>query len=150
MQQLKKEIEKKIEDYQRRLQQATNMLLGYELVNSENRETVTRLQTKASCYRTIISELEKVIADTTGNEKIDTYSVFNNITDLRPYLLRHPNGEMVESSCLHYLGDDAQMWWHNRKVAATGITKELPKGRTCGHCGTYWISNERCPECFAT
>lgn len=33
---------------------------------------------------------------------------FNGIEDLRPYLLRHPDHEMVRSSCLHYLGDRFQ------------------------------------------
>jgi len=33
---------------------------------------------------------------------------FNSITDLRIYLLRHPNREMVRQSCLHYLGDQFQ------------------------------------------
>ncbi len=48
------------------------------------------------------------------NDEIDTMSVFKNINDLRPYLLQHPNREMVESSCLHYLGDAAQKWWYDK------------------------------------
>lgn len=37
------------------------------------------------------------------------------VNDLRLVHLRHPDQKMVESSCLHFLGDDAQIWWANRK-----------------------------------
>ena len=43
---------------------------------------------------------------------------FNRITDLRPFLLYHPDGEMVEVSCLHYLGDEAQEWWESKPTAS--------------------------------
>lgn len=33
---------------------------------------------------------------------------FNTIKDLRPFLLRHPDRQMVKESCLHYLGDKFQ------------------------------------------
>lgn len=32
----------------------------------------------------------------------------NDIKDLRPFLTRHPNNEMVKDACLHYLGDKCQ------------------------------------------
>jgi len=38
--------------------------------------------------------------------------------DFRMAHLLHPDKEMVTTSCLHYLGDDAQIWWankHNKK-----------------------------------
>lgn len=41
---------------------------------------------------------------------------FNSIADLRRFLLGHPDGEMVKQSCLHFLGDEAQVWW-NRKFS---------------------------------
>jgi hypothetical protein len=34
----------------------------------------------------------------------------DEIGDLRPLLLRHPDQDMVLHSCLHYLGDEAQEW----------------------------------------
>lgn len=40
---------------------------------------------------------------------------FNLIPDLRIYLRMHPDSKMVETSCLHYLGDDAQAWWAERE-----------------------------------
>ena len=43
-----------------------------------------------------------------------TQEDFNIITDRRPYLLHHPNRKMIETSCLHFLGDDAQEWWAER------------------------------------
>lgn len=39
---------------------------------------------------------------------------FNGISDLRPHLLTHPDQQMVLTSCLHYLGDDAQKWWNEK------------------------------------
>lgn len=44
----------------------------------------------------------------------DLMSIFRSIKDLRPYLLQHSDSKMVESSCLHYLGDAAQEWWQNK------------------------------------
>jgi len=38
-----------------------------------------------------------------------------NVSDLRWVLLKHPDQKMVESSCLHFLGDEAQSWWRKRK-----------------------------------
>lgn len=37
-----------------------------------------------------------------------TQKEFNKISDLREYLLRHPDQDMVTNSCLHFLGDDVQ------------------------------------------
>jgi hypothetical protein len=33
---------------------------------------------------------------------------FNSIEDLRPYLLCHPDQQMIRTSCLHFLGDKYQ------------------------------------------
>lgn len=38
----------------------------------------------------------------------DFEEYFNNIGDLRPLLLVHPDSEMVRAACLHYLGDKFQ------------------------------------------
>jgi len=38
-----------------------------------------------------------------------------NVSDLRWVLLKHPDQKMVESSCLHFLGDEAQSWWNSKK-----------------------------------
>jgi hypothetical protein len=38
---------------------------------------------------------------------------FNNISDLRRYLLGHPDKEMVRASCLHFLGDNFQKLFHS-------------------------------------
>jgi hypothetical protein len=46
-----------------------------------------------------------------GKICLPSFQQFNNIGDLRPYFLRHPDKDMVERSCLHYLGDDAQNWY---------------------------------------
>lgn len=48
------------------------------------------------------------------SEKIMDQDSFDKISDLRPFLLRHPDSNMVTESCLHYLGDDAQKWWERR------------------------------------
>jgi len=40
---------------------------------------------------------------------------FNKISDLRPYLLCHPDKEMVRASCLHYLGDKFQKFDNEQK-----------------------------------
>jgi hypothetical protein len=44
------------------------------------------------------------------NKKI-SQDQFDSIADLRPYLLQHPDGKMVESACLHYLGDEMQQYY---------------------------------------
>lgn len=41
-------------------------------------------------------------------EETITIEQFNTIGDLRPFLLEHPDSEMVEAACLHYLGDKFQ------------------------------------------
>lgn len=51
------QIELLIEDYKRRLKTAENMLKNWELPNNKE-----RVKTKASCYRTFISELERAKA----------------------------------------------------------------------------------------
>lgn len=50
-----KDLEALIEDYKRRYQTITK-----EIAKGGNVITITRLGTKASCYRTFISELEKI------------------------------------------------------------------------------------------
>ena len=40
-----------------------------------------------------------------------SHESFNQVQDLRSYLLHHPNSEMITTSCLHFLGDEAQQWW---------------------------------------
>jgi len=42
-------------------------------------------------------------------------SAGREIYDLRWVHRMHPDQQMVETSCLHFLGDDAQIWWENRK-----------------------------------
>lgn len=44
---------------------------------------------------------------------------FNKLSDIRALLLMHPNGEMIERSCLHFLGDAAQAWWQNKNSSYT-------------------------------
>jgi hypothetical protein len=51
---------------------------------------------------------------------------FNKIKDLRPYLRLHPDCDMVTTSCLHFLGDEAQLW-HAMKTKGLLETKEIPK-----------------------
>jgi hypothetical protein len=41
------------------------------------------------------------------NKKI-TQDQFDTITDLRPYLLQHPDSKMIYAACLHFLGDKFQ------------------------------------------
>lgn len=59
-----------LEDYQRRLKTITDELKPLRDKGIEV-EKQTRLGIKASCYRTIISELEKVIEDTGDLPGID-------------------------------------------------------------------------------
>lgn len=54
---------------------------------------------------------------------------FNRISDLRMYLLLHPDHEMILESCLHYLGDGAQKWWENREKSKTGEIFEYKEKR---------------------
>jgi hypothetical protein len=51
-------MEQLLEDYSRRLE-----TLATEIEKSVNAEKITRLNIKASCYRTFISELKKILAD---------------------------------------------------------------------------------------
>ena len=51
-----KQIKLLIEDYKRRLDTANNMLK-----ECDNKESKERITTKASCYRTFIVELERLI-----------------------------------------------------------------------------------------
>lgn len=46
-----------------------------------------------------------------------------HVTDLRWVHLLHPDSEMVKTSCLHFLGDEAQIWWHNRNKALKPLSE---------------------------
>lgn len=35
-------------------------------------------------------------------------------TDLRFLLLKHPARQDVETACLHFLGDEVQLWWYEK------------------------------------
>ena len=84
-----------------------------------------------------------------------THEDFNKITDLRPYLLHHPNRVMIETSCLHFLGDDAQIWWAKRKEmlerAKTNMAVSLRYGFEVGERRSYpqeifWKAKPLSPE----
>ena len=51
-----------LEDYKRRLKTANEMIEGLRFKDDANPDYI-RLTTKSSCYRTIISELERVLAN---------------------------------------------------------------------------------------
>lgn len=48
-----------------------------------------------------------------------TQEAFNKIGDLRVYLLQDPTNRTVD--CLHYLGDDAQLWWLQREESVKKV-----------------------------
>ena len=52
-----------LEDYKRRLEMVEYMVQGYKVKPKENDPNYIRLSTKASCYRSIIAELNKAIKD---------------------------------------------------------------------------------------
>ena len=68
---------------------------------------------------------KKFITDTNLNLASSVYTTppdfshvlvdFNMIKDLRSFLLKHPDQEMVRASCLHYLGDKFQSYDHENK-----------------------------------
>lgn len=58
-----------------------------------------------SFYKTLLMYSEEA--------KSITQEAFNEIIDLRPYLINSPRD--YTQDCLHYLGDDAQNWWFERK-----------------------------------
>jgi len=60
----------------------------------------------------------------------DNIHSFNSIKDLHPYMLRHPDKEMVRAACLHYLGDDAQI--ASQKPQGGEMKLECPQ---CGDTG---------------
>lgn len=49
---------------------------------------------------------------------------FNKIIDIRNYLLRHPDQDMIKAACLHYLGDsyNEQKQWKSRPPFCPGFT----------------------------
>ena len=63
---------------------------------------------------------------------------FNSQSDVRQLLLLHPDGEMIERSCLHFLGDDAQAWWVNRKSS--------PSAPVVAEQVAQWAVNNRYPK----
>lgn len=54
-------METLLEDYKRRLKTANEMIEGLRFKDDVNPDYI-RLTTKASCYRTIIAELERAVA----------------------------------------------------------------------------------------
>jgi hypothetical protein len=48
-----------------------------------------------------------------GESKGITQEAFNEIADLRPFLINSPKD--YTQDCLHYLGDAAQKWWWEKK-----------------------------------
>ena len=55
-----------------------------------------------------------------ANKRISQQEV-NKISDLRPYFLAHPDADMVQRSCLHYLGDAHQEFALYRENTQKGI-----------------------------
>ena len=55
----------------------------------------------------ILQEIEKLSPTERLALRIDCAK---QVSDLRWVLLTHPDQEMVERSCLHFLGDAAQEW----------------------------------------
>jgi hypothetical protein len=55
----------------------------------------------------ILQEIDKLPLSEQHQLSIE---VAKQISDLRWLLLTHPDQEMVERSCLHFLGDAAQEW----------------------------------------
>lgn len=51
-----------------------------------------------------------------------TQDQFNKIGDIRPYLLLHPDNDMVQAACLHFLGDAAQQWFKTKDSAPDGMS----------------------------
>ncbi len=49
-------------------------------------------------------------------------NIFFEIKDLRPYLIRHPDPEMVRASCLHFLGDKFQKFNESIDIKETEST----------------------------
>lgn len=56
-----REIKLLLEDYQRRLKTITKKIGKISTLTLDKLETKNRLETKASCYRTFISELERTL-----------------------------------------------------------------------------------------
>ncbi|WP_187260756.1 hypothetical protein [Pontibacter beigongshangensis] len=60
---MKEQIEQLIEDYKRRLATVENMSISLSLQGATNTDQWQKLGTKASCYRTFITELERLAKD---------------------------------------------------------------------------------------
>ena len=63
-----------------------------------------------SPYLLLESDLESVIQQAIAEHEAFN---FNKIIDIRNYLLRHPDQDMIKAACLHYLGDsynDQKQW----------------------------------------
>jgi hypothetical protein len=58
-------------------------------------------------------ELHKRLLIYRVESKEVTQEAFNEIADLRPYLINSPKD--YTQDCLHYLGDAAQKWWWEKK-----------------------------------
>lgn len=75
--------------------------------------------------------IEEIV--TRAMEEVEKKSIeekFNEIFDLRPLLLSHKDIEMVKTSCLHYLGDEAQRLSNRPQVSEQEICDIIEKG--CG------------------
>lgn len=64
---------------------------------------------------------------------------FSKVADIRILLLTHPDGEMIKASCLHYLGDAAQAWYHKHYHIETLSQKQ---GFNMGHMSSDIVAHE--------
>lgn len=98
-----------IEDYKRRLDTVNEMLIKIEVVETEDeKETFTRLKTKASEYRTFIAELERI------NEKkeLNVYNIIDKLLGERESIKESLNRvNRLISEGLDYLNDFPDRWY---------------------------------------
>lgn len=52
---------------------------------------------------------------------------FSKQSDIRIFLLSHPDQEMVRKSCLHFLGDAAQEWFNKTYGDGKGTTNQADR-----------------------
>ena len=83
---------------------------------------------KAPAYPEVIDaidiRIEFVIAQAIAEHEAFN---FNKIIDIRNYLLRHPDQDMIKAACLHYLGDsyNEQKQWKSRPPFVPGSPSYL-------------------------
>jgi len=70
-----------------------------------------------------IKEIEQVLNTLLNSPP--PQELFNKIGDLRVYLINDPTDRTLD--CLHYLGDDAQLWWAQREKAKNEIREMRDK-----------------------